>query len=43
MTEEDKKYRQGRRKEPVEGHLIMAMIGIIGVLMVLMFVAFITQ
>ena len=35
MTEEDKKYRQGRRKEQVEGHAKAAMIGILGLLVIL--------
>ncbi len=35
MTEEDIKYRQGRRKEQVEGHAIAAMVGLIGLLVCL--------
>jgi len=34
---------QGRRKEQVEGHAIMAMIGVLGVMLVLLFAAFILQ
>jgi|TARA_R100000027_G_scaffold40139_1_gene29764 hypothetical protein len=37
MTEEDIKYRQGRRKEQVEGHAIAAMVGLIGLLGCLIF------
>jgi len=32
MTEDDIKYRQGRRKEQVEGHAIGALIGILGII-----------
>ena len=39
MTEEDFKYRQGRRKEQVEGHAIGASIGILGMIAVLFFVS----
>ena len=39
MTEEDIKYRQGRRKEQVEGHALMAMIGLIGLLGCLIFLS----
>ena len=39
MTEEDFKYRQGRRKEQVEGHAIGALIGILGMITVLFFVS----
>ena len=39
MTEEDYKFRQGRRKEQVEGHAIGALIGILGMIAVLFFVS----
>ena len=39
MTEEDYKFRQGRRKAQVEGHAIGALIGILGVVAVLFFVS----
>ena len=39
MTEEDYQYRQGRRKEQVEGHALMAMIGLIGLLGCLIFLS----
>ena len=42
MTEEDFKYRQGRRKEQVEGHAIGAFIGIIGMIGILLFVSLFT-
>ena len=42
MTEEDFKYRQGRRKEQVEGHAIGALIGIIGMIGILLFVSLFT-
>ncbi len=35
MTEEDIKYRQGRRKDQVEGHAVGAMIGLVGIMLVL--------
>ena len=38
MTEEDKKYRQGRRKEQVEGHAKIAMIAIVGLALMLIFI-----
>tara|TARA_Y100001972_G_scaffold37155_1_gene45672 strand:+ start:628 stop:759 length:132 start_codon:yes stop_codon:yes gene_type:complete len=41
MTEEDIKYRQGRRKEQVEGHAIMAIIGLTGILVMLVLLSFI--
>lgn len=41
MTEEDYQYRQGRRKEQVEGHALMAMIGLIGLLGCLIFLSII--
>tara|TARA_Y100001972_G_scaffold81412_1_gene98877 strand:+ start:623 stop:760 length:138 start_codon:yes stop_codon:yes gene_type:complete len=34
---------QGRRKDQVEGHAIMAMIGVLGVMLVLLFAAFVLQ
>ena len=39
ITKEDIKYRQGRRKEQVEGHALMAMIGLIGLLGCLIFLS----
>jgi hypothetical protein len=39
MTEEDYKFRQGRRKKQVEGHAIGALIGILGMIAVLLFVS----
>ena len=39
MTEEDYKFRQGRRKEQVEGHAIGALIGILGMIAVLLLVS----
>ena len=39
MTEEDIKYRQGRRKEQVEGHAICAMIGLVGIMSILVFLS----
>lgn len=39
MTEEDFKYRQGRRKEQVEGHAIGALIGLGGILVTLFLIA----
>jgi hypothetical protein len=35
VTEEDIKYRQGRRKDQVEGHTIMAFISILGIVIML--------
>ena len=35
MTEEDKKYRQVRRKEQVEGHAKAAMVGLVGIVLIL--------
>jgi len=35
VTEEDIKYRQGKRKEQVEGHSIMAFISILGIVIML--------
>ena len=43
MSEEDKKYRQGRRKEQVEGHAMMAMVGIMGIVIMLLVISFITS
>jgi hypothetical protein len=42
MTEEDYKFRQGRRKKQVEGHAIGALIGILGMIAVLLFVSIYT-
>ena len=39
MTEEDIKYRQGRRKEQVEGHAIAALIGLAGIIGMLVFLS----
>jgi hypothetical protein len=39
MSEDDIKYRQGRRKEQVEGHAICAMIGLIGIMSILVFLS----
>ena len=39
MSEDDIKYRQGRRKEQVEGHAIGAMIGLVGIMLVLIFLS----
>lgn len=39
MSEDDIKYRQGRRKEQVEGHAIGAMIGLVGIIAILLFVS----
>ena len=39
MTEEDIKYRQGRRKEQVEGHAITALIGLAGIVGMLVFLS----
>ena len=38
MSEDDIKYRQGRRKEQVEGHAIGAMIGLVGLMLVLILI-----
>ena len=38
MTEEDKKYRQGRRKEQYENSAKVAMIAIIGLIVTLILV-----
>jgi len=43
MTEEDKKYRQGRRKKQVEGHAIMALISITGVIIMLILMIWLTS
>ena len=39
MSEDDIKYRQGRRKQQVEGHAISAMIGLIGIMSILVFLS----
>lgn len=39
MTEEDFKYRQGRRKKQVEGHAIGAFIGLSGLLVTLFLIS----
>lgn len=41
MSEDDIKYRQGRRKEQVEGHAIGAMIGLVGIMLVLILLSLI--
>ncbi len=43
MTEEDIKYRQGRRKEQVEGHAIMALVSIAGIIILLGLLSFFTS
>ena len=43
MTEEDYKYRQGRRKKQVEGHAMMAMVGLMGIVLMLLVISFITS
>mgnify|MGYP001500766191 CR=1 FL=1 len=43
MTEEDIKYRQGRRKEQVEGHAIMALISITGIMVILSVLIFLSN
>jgi|TARA_R100001086_G_scaffold49484_1_gene21956 hypothetical protein len=42
ITKEDIKYRQGRRKEQVEGHAIMALIGIVGIIVILTVLSFLS-
>lgn len=39
MSEDDIKYRQGRRKEQVENHAICAFIGLVGILSILVFLS----
>lgn len=39
MSEDDIKYRQGRRKEQVEGHAIGALIGLVGIIGILLFLS----
>ena len=43
MTEEDIKYRQGRRKQQVEGHAIMALVSIVGIIILLGLLSFFTS
>ena len=43
MTEEDIKYRQGRRKDQVEGHAIGAMIGLVGIIVTLLILSLIAN
>ena len=39
MSEDDIEYRQGRRKEQVEGNAVSAMIGLIGIMSILLFLS----
>jgi|TARA_Y100000289_G_scaffold65937_1_gene80735 hypothetical protein len=41
--EEDIKYRQGRRKEQVEGHAIMALISIAGIIVMLVIMSWLAS
>jgi hypothetical protein len=43
MTEEDKKYRQGRRKKQVEGHAIMALISMTGIIIMLILMSWLAS
>ena len=43
MTKEDIKYRQGRRKEQVEGHAIMALISVTGIMVILSVLIFLSN
>jgi|TARA_B100000900_G_C20224864_1_gene571408 hypothetical protein len=41
--EEDIKYRQGRRKEQVEGHAMMALISILGIVVLLVIMSWLAS
>ena len=43
ITKEDIKYRQGRRKEQVEGHAIMALISVTGIMVILSVLIFLSN